>query len=220
MDTVRQRTKMTCGRQGNHFPVFTKEYFHCIPKTTGTRENVLATLTWLESIDPGAFCRIQKNTPMRIVPYVLLIPSYGESGMCWEPFNRYNRLTSRGRIVVPMYPKSLQLAVISAVGDLRWQVAKEKAGYHWMEEGLTGQFFQWFTDQKLKGDIKDAFVENYALWLTKESEGVQRLDKDLRGIFWRHLPFSQEIKEKLKGRSMAYQELFQRDVNRSMSDGY
>jgi hypothetical protein len=157
---------------------------------------------------------------MRIVPYVLLLPTYGDTGMCWEPFNRYNRLTSRGRIFVPMYPKSLQLAVIGAVADLKWQVAKEKAAYYWMEEGITGQFYQWFTEQKLKGDIKDAFVENYVLWLTKESEGVQRLDKDLRGIFWRHIPFSQEIKEKLKGRSMAYQELFQRDVNRSMSDGY
>jgi hypothetical protein len=220
MDTVRQMAKMTIGRQGNHFPVFTKEYFHCIPRTTGTRENVLSTLAWIESIDPGVFIRVQKNTPMRIVPYVLLIPTYGDSGVCWEPFNRYNRLTSRGRIIVPMYPKSLQLAVISAVADLRWQVVKEKASYHWMEEGLTGQFYQWFVEQKLKGDIKDAFVENYVLWLTKESEGVQRLDKDLRGIFWRHLPFSQDIKEKLKGRSMAYQELFQRDVNRTMSDGY
>jgi hypothetical protein len=177
-------------------------------------------LAWIESIDPGAYCRIQKNTPMRIVPYVLLIPSYGDEGMCWEPFNRYNRLTSRGRIVVPMYPKNLQMAIISAVADLRWQVAKEKASYHWMEEGLTGQFYQWFASQKLKGDIKDAFVENYVLWLTKESEGVQRMDKDLRGIFWRHMPFSPEIKEKLKTRSLAYQELFQRDVNRSMSDGY
>ena len=220
LDTVRQMAKMTIGRQGNHFPVFTKEYFHCIPRTTGTRENVIATLAWIESIDPGVFFRTAKNTPMRIVPYVLLLPTYGDMGVCWEPFNRYNRLTSRGRIIVPMYPKSLQLAVISAVGDLRWQVAKEKAAYYWMEEGLTGQFYQWFVSQKLKGDIKDAFVENYTLWLTKECEGVQRLDKELRGIFWRQLPFSQEIKEKLKGRSMAYQELFQHDVNRSMSDGY
>jgi hypothetical protein len=220
MDTVRQMAKMTIGRQGNHFPVFTKEYFHCTPRSTGTRENVLAQLAWIESIDPGVFVRVNKNAPMRIVPYVLLLPTYGDFGVCWEPFNRYNRLTSRGRIVVPMYSKSLQLAVIGAVADLRWQVAKEKAAYYWMEEGVTGQFYQWFTEQKLKGDIKDAFVENYTLWLTKESEGVQRLDKDLRGIFWRHLPFSQGIKEKLRGRSMAYAELFQRDKNRELSDGY
>ncbi|GMO41770.1 MAG: hypothetical protein Pg6C_02800 [Treponemataceae bacterium] len=219
-DTVRQMAKMTIGRQGNHFPIFTKEYFHCTPRSTGTRENVIALLAWIESVDPGVFVRVNKNTPMRIVPYVLLLPTYGDFGVCWEPFNRYNRLTSRGRIVVPMYSKSLQIAVIGAAADLRWQVAKEKAAYYWMEEGLTGQFYQWFTEQKLKGDIKDAFVENYTLWLTKESEGVQRLDKDLRGIFWRHMPFTRETKEKLKGRSMAYAELFQRDKNREMSDGY
>jgi len=42
----------------------------------------------------------------------------------------------------------------------------------------------------------------------------------VRGIFWRFIPFSQEVKEKLKSRSYVYQELYQRDVNRSMSDGY
>jgi hypothetical protein len=219
-DTVRQMAKLSIGRQGNHFPVFTQEYFHCTPRTMGTRENVLDILAWLESIDPGAFCRVQKNETRRIVPYVLLLPTYGDTGICWEPFNRYNRALSRGRIVVPMYPKSLQLAVISAVASLRWQVAKEKAAYYWMEEGLTGQFYQWFLAQKLRGDIKDAFVENYSLWLTKESDGVQRMDKNLRAIFWRYIPFSQPIKERLKTRSTAYQELFQRDMNRAMSDGY
>jgi hypothetical protein len=34
------------------------------------------------------------------------------------------------------------------------------------------------------------------------------------------MPFSKEIKEKVKGRSYTYQELYQRDVNRSLSDGY
>jgi hypothetical protein len=56
--------------------------------------------------------------------------------------------------------------------------------------------------------------------MTKESEAIQKLDKEVRGIFWRYLPFSQPIKEKLKGRSYIYQELYQRDVNRSLSDGY
>jgi hypothetical protein len=56
--------------------------------------------------------------------------------------------------------------------------------------------------------------------MTKESEAIQKLDKEVRGIFWRHIPFSQEIKEKLKARSYTYQDLYQRDINRSMSDGY
>jgi len=219
-DTVRQATKMTVGRQGNHFPVLTSEYFHNGPNDVGFRENIISILTLIESIDPEAFCRYYRNRMNRIVPYVLLIPCYGDTGICWEPFDKHNRATSRGRIVVPMYPKNLYIAVLSAVADLRWQCAKEKASYHWMEEGLTGNYYQWFAAQRLKGDVKEFFIQDYILWMTKESDGIQRLDKELRGTFWRYMPFSKEIKEKLRNRSYVYQELYQRDLNRAMSDGY
>ena len=219
-ETVKQMAKMTIGRQGNHFPILTSEYFHSIPNEIGIRENIVSTLAWIESIDPEAFCRSHKNRLNRIIPYVVLIPSYGDTGICWEPFDRFNRATSRGRIAIPMYPKNLQIAVLSAVGDLRWQVAKEKASYYWMEEGITGNYYQWFKKMKLKGDLKESFIQDYILWMTKESEGTQKLDKELRGVFWRHIPFSQPVKDKLKNRSYVYQELYQRDINRSMSDGY
>jgi hypothetical protein len=212
--------KMTIGRQGNHFPLLSSEFFRSLPHEIGTRENVISVMAWIESIDPGAFCRAHKNQTTRIVPHVVLLPSYGDYGMCWEPFDRYNRASSRGRVAVPMYPKNLQYAVLYAIADLRWQVAKEKASFYWMEEGLTGHYYQWFLKMKLKGDLKRSFIDAYILWITKESEGTMKLHKEIRGTFWRHLPFSQPIKEKLKTRSFTYQELYQRDINRSMSDGY
>ena len=89
-----------------------------------------------------------------------------------------------------------------------------------MEEGLTGQYYQYIENQKLKGDLKTYFISDYVLWLTKEVNGVQRMDKELRAIFWRFVPFNQQKKEELKKRSVVYQELYQRDINRSMSDGY
>jgi len=219
-ETVRQMAKMTVGRRGNQFPIFTREFYHCTEKGTGTRENVIDVLRWIESLDPGVFHRIHKNIPNRIVPYVLLVPTYGDRGFCWEPFDRYNRVTSRGRVVVPMYPKDLRIAVLTAVADLRWQVAKEKASYYWMEEGLTGQYYQHFDQMKLKGDVKEFFIEDYILWMTKESTGVQRLDKDVRGIFWRNMPFPKSLKEELRKRSLVYDELCKKDANREMSDGY
>ena len=219
-ETIRQAAKMTIGRKGNHFPLLTSEYFHCGPNDVGFRENIISMLAHIESIDPEAFCRYYKNRLNRIVPYVVLLPTYGDFGVCWEPFDKHNRATSRGRVIIPMYPKNLYIAVLSAVADLRWQVAKEKASYYWMEEGLTGNYYQWFTAQKIKGNIKDFFVQDYILWMTKEAEGIQKLDKELRGAFWRFMPFSQEIKEKLRNRSYVYQELYQRDLNRAMSDGY
>lgn len=219
-DTVRQMAKMTCGRQGNHFPILMGEYFHSTPMEVATRENIIAMLAKIESIDSEAYCRVYKNRLNRIVPYVLLIPTYGDTGFCWEPFDRYNRATSRGRVVIPMYPKNLYVAVLSAIADFRWQVAKEKASFYWMEEGLTGHYYQWFQSERLRGDIKEYFIRDYILWMTKEAEGIQKLPKDVRGTFWRHMPFTKEVKEKLKTRSFVYQELCQRDTNRAMSDGY
>jgi hypothetical protein len=218
--SIRQMAKMTIGRQGNAFPILTSEFFRPLPNAIGFRENVIKQLAWIESIDSEVFIRYYKNKPNRIVPYVMLLPTYGDFGMCWEPFDKVNRATSRGRIAVPMYPKNLMIAVLSAVGDLRWQVAKEKASFYWMEEGLTGNYYQWFQTQKLKGDVKAYFIQDYIMWMTKESEGTQKLDKDVRGTFWRHMPFTQQVKEKLKDRNLIYQELYQRDKNRSMSDGY
>ena len=219
-ETVRQMAKMTIGRRGNQFPIFTREFYHCTEKGTGTRENVINELRKIEALDPSVFHRIHKNVPNRIVPYILLVPTYGDRGFCWEPFDRYNRVTSRGRIVIPMYPKDLTIAVLTAVADLRWQVAKEKASYYWMEEGLTGQYYQHFDQLKLKGDVKEFFIEDYILWITKESTGVQRLDKDVRGIFWRNMPFPKELKEDLRKRSLVYDDLCKKDANREMSDGY
>ncbi|MDR2785498.1 MAG: hypothetical protein LBB83_06250 [Treponema sp.] len=218
--TIRQMAKMTIGRQGNHFPVCTSEYFRCGPNDVATRENIVSLLAKIEGIDPECFHRIYRSKANRIVPYVILIPSYGDTGICWEPFDRYNRATSRGRIALPMYPKNLTIALLSAIADLRWQVAKEKASFYWMEEGLTGNYYQWFQANKLKGDIKEYFVQDYILWMTKEAEGIQKLDKEIRGVFWRFMPFSKAVKEKLKDRSFVYQELCQRDLNRAMSDGY
>ncbi len=219
-DTIRQMAKMSCGRKGNHFPILSREFLRTLPKDIGTRENVLREMKWIESIDSQVYCRQYKTQLNRIPPFVILIPSYGDIGFCWEPFDRYNRVSSRGRIVIPMYSKSLRLVLLMAVADLRWQVAKEKASYYWMEEGLTGNYYQWFQTQDIKMDIKDSFIQDYILWMTKECEGVQKLDKEVRDIFWRYIPFTDATKEKLKTRSWVYQELCQKDLNRQMSDGY
>jgi hypothetical protein len=216
--TVRQMAKMTIGRQGNHFPILIKDYYHSAPNDVAFRENVIRQLSKIESIDPEVFCRSYKSRLNRIVPYVILIPSYGDFGICWEPFDRFNRATSRSRIAIPMYPKNLIIALLSAVADLRWQVAKEKASFYWMEEGLTGNYYQWFAAQKLKGDVKEYFIQDYIVWMTKESEGIQKLNKEIRGIFWRYMPFARDVKEKLKDRSFVYQELYQRDLNRARSE--
>jgi hypothetical protein len=219
-NTIRQLVKMSVGRQGNHFPILMKQYFRDTLRDIGTRENITMHMAGVEALDPGVFHRTFKRSTNRIVPYVIILPCYGDRGICWEPFEKYNRASSRGRIGIPLFPKDLKEAVIAGMADLRWQVAKEKAAHYWMEEGLTGSYYQWFSERKMKGDIRESFIQDYLLWITKESEGTQKLDREVRGILWRYTPFPEPLRESLKNRGFVYSELFKRDINRSMSDGY
>ncbi|THB62874.1 MAG: hypothetical protein D6B26_06625 [Spirochaetaceae bacterium] len=220
MATVRQMAKLCVGRQGNHFPLLYKPYFRGTIRDICTRENTINYLADFEYLDPGIFLRTFKGQVNRIVPNVILLPCYGEYGVCWEPFDRYNRSTSRGRLAIPMYPKDPKIAIAAALGDLRWQIAKEKAAHYWMEEGLTGWYYQWFSDAKMKGDVRLQFIQDYILWITKECEGTQKLEREVRDILWRYTPFPQEIKDRLKNRGFVYADLCKKDQNRSMSDGY
>jgi len=218
--SARQMAKMCVGRQGNHFPILMKQYFRPSLRDIATRENVINIMARVESLDPGLFERTFKGQTNRIVPHVLLLPNYGETGICWEPFERFNKASSRGRIAIPMFPKDLETAVVSALADLRWQVAKERAQHYWMEEGITGRYYQWFQAQRLRGDVREYFVRDYMLWITKESQATQKLDREVRGLFWRMMPFPQEIKDNLKNRGFVYGELCKKDLNISRSDGY
>ena len=185
--SLRQMAKMCVGRQGNHFPILMNQFFTSSLQRIATRENIIRILSDIEKLDPGVFRRTFRQKTNRIVPHIIIIPCYGDYGICWEPFERYNRATSRGRVAIPLFPKDIKVAILFAVADLRWQVAKEKAQHYWMEEGLTGHYYQYFSDRKLRGDVRLKFIEDYILWITKEGEGVQKLDKEVRGIFWRDI---------------------------------
>lgn len=207
--------KMCVGARGNHYPILASQFFRASIDTIATRENVVKMMDEVEKIDVGIFRREFRRQINRIPPHAIIIPCYGSRGVCWEPYERNNKATSRGRIAIPMFPADLRVAVITALADLRWQQAKEMAAHYWMEEGLTGSFFQWFSAQKLRGDVRLTFIENYILWITKESEGMQKLDREVRGIFWRTIPFSLERREILKDRGFVYNQLYLNDKNRA-----
>ncbi|MFW6138238.1 MAG: hypothetical protein ACOC7U_03595 [Spirochaetota bacterium] len=218
--SLRQMIKMTVGRQGNHFPFLVQAYMPKSNRDVCTKKKLLQVLAELEGIDPGIFLRTFKREEHRILPYFIIVPSYGDYGICWEPFDRMNKATSRGRVSLPMFPRNLKQAVLYALGDMRWQIAKEKALHYWMEEGLTGHYYDYIQTNKIKGDLKESFIQDYIQWMTYESQGMQKLHRDVRAIFWRYIPFPQKIKDNLKNRGFYYSELYRRDQNRSISRGY
>ncbi len=218
--TLRQMHKMTAGRQGNHFPFLLKTYMPSSDIDICTKGRLIDVLKEIEATDPNIFLRTYKGEEHRIVPYFIIVPSYGDYGICWEPFDRMNKATSKGRIAVPMFPRDLKTSLLYAIGDLRWQIAKEKALHYWMEEGLTGYYYQYAQENKLKGDLKEMFIQDYILWIKFEAQGMQKLTREVRTIFWRYTPFPQSIKDTLKNRGYYYAELYKKDQVRAMSRGY
>jgi hypothetical protein len=218
IQTIRQMIKMCVGRQGNHFPALVSSMIPRSHLKPNFRENAAQYIKDILKVDPTIFERKTRASVLQIVPYILLTPGYGNYGICWEPFNKYNKVSSKGRLAVPIFAKNPRDVIVIAFGDFRWNMAKELAGYHWMEEGITGDYFQYHESIKWKGDLRSKFIYDYYLWITKESEGIQKLEKEVRRIFWFKIPFPDKLKEELSKKGYYYQDLYKKDEAKKLSE--
>ncbi len=208
---IRQMHKMTVGRQGNSSPFLTSGF---LPKETKDylfRGMVKKKLNHWLSLDPEAFQRTYKGETLNIQPYMILVPGYGISGACWEPLDAENKQFGRGRMVLPLFTRTPDLTLLSAMADMRWQSAKETASYYWMEEGLTGRYYEYYLEAKLKGDLKTLFITDYILWMTKETQGIQKLEQNARYVFWRYVPLPDENKAALANKGYYYNQLWEKE---------
>jgi hypothetical protein len=218
IQTIRQMIKMCVGRQGNHFPALVSSMIPRSHLKPNFRENAAQYINDILKVDPTIFERKTRASVLQIVPYILLTPGYGNYGICWEPFSKYNKVSSKGRLAVPIFAKNPRDVIVMAFGDFRWNMAKELAGYHWMEEGITGDYFQYHESIKWKGDLRSKFIYDYYLWITKESEGIQKLEKEVRRIFWFKIPFPDKLKEELSKKGYYYQDLYKKDEAKKLSE--
>jgi hypothetical protein len=215
---LRQMVKMCIGRQGNHFPILLSSFIPKESRDYNFKAPAYEKLKEIEQMDYTIFERTFRQQTHRIPPYIILTPGYGNYGICWEPYDKYNKASSKGRIAVPIFSRNPKMSLIIALGDFRWQVAKEMAGYHWMDEGLTARYYTYLDSNKIKGDIKTHFINDYMLWMIKEAAGIQKLDnQDVRYIFWRFIPFPDKLKEELSSHGFYYNDLYKKELSFRMS---
>ncbi|QMU99183.1 hypothetical protein F0310_01950 [Borrelia sp. A-FGy1] len=218
--SLMEANKLTIGPRGNHFPILLKSNVVANPNFFGSRERVIQLVKDIEDIQPKIFHKNYRGDFLRIVPYFILIPSYGDRGICWEPIDIKNRAKGRGKILIPMYSKDLRRAIILGIGDFLWELAKEQASFRWMETGITGQYYEYYSKFIKKGNIKNLFLDDYFLWIDKESKGIQKIEKMVRGVMWRNTPFPRDLKEQLGKKSFVYKDLLDRDKNIEISSRY
>jgi hypothetical protein len=74
-----------------------------------------------------------------------------------------------------------------------------------IKEKLASEFKRFRND-------RDKFASDYLLWMKFEAAGVQRLNRVVRSIFYRHIPFHKDIRDRLASQP-AFAEIHNRFKN-------
>lgn len=172
-----------------------------------------------------------------VIPDFILVPSIGNKVMMWQHlslFRGFGSKESRGRIILPRFATGdFKTMVMESIAVFRWELCKEILGPDWNNVGIPSitseytdyvQFFKKNRDlsievkEKLAAEFKrfrddrSKFVNDYILWIKYESDGIQRLNKVVRNMFYKHIPFPKDIREKVS-KLPAFIEIHNRFVN-------
>ncbi|HQJ06805.1 MAG TPA: Crp/Fnr family transcriptional regulator, partial [Spirochaetota bacterium] len=153
-----------------------------------------------------------------VLPYLILVPNSGQRVQMWQEVIN-NIRASRGRFIVPVFFNGdLNKSLIMACAHFTWELCKTVVGSNWMdptEGGLVGayydysQFYDKYKDLSIEAKElikaqfmrvkidRDRFAYDFYEWLEFERKGVPKLNKIVRGIFYRYIPFPKEIRENL-----------------------
>ena len=176
-------------------------------------------LTWKI---PGKSELIKKE----IKPYLILLPNAGSRVQMWQELS-YSIRSTRARFLVPIFFNSdIHKSLIHSSAHFRWNLNKALVS-NWMDPvdgGLTGSYFDYEQSYKKLMELSDEakekiketmrsikidrnrFAQDYYEWLAFESQGAPKLNKVVRKIFYRFVPFPKEVRENL-ARLPVYDEL-------------
>jgi hypothetical protein len=166
---------------------------------------------------------IRKELVQRsIIPDFIVLPSLGGKVMMWQDLSVLRGAgskESRGRIILPLFANGdLRNMVLEAIAAFRWELCKNILGPDWNNPGVPSitsdymdyiQFFKKNKDlslelkEKIATEFKrfrtdrDKFVNDYLSWIRFEAEGIQRLNRIVRKAFYRHMPFSKDVRDRV-----------------------
>ncbi|MCL2873534.1 MAG: cyclic nucleotide-binding domain-containing protein [Defluviitaleaceae bacterium] len=156
---------------------------------------------------------------VEILPNIILMPNIGARGVMWQEIEGRNR-ASKARIFMPIILQSdLKTLTIRLTGEFRWEMCKRIQGARWndlSDPSLTSEFCDYLQfykgNRELSSEVKESiklelsrannnyrnvFISNYSDWLTYESNGSPRLNKNVRRMMITYCPFTAAIREKL-----------------------
>lgn len=201
---VPQMQRMCVGPRANTITIMAKEY--CNP----TRDNPMLDRPWIQNAmketlkcDYTMFQRKYKGEDKEVEPLFILLPGYGLKAGCWEPYSPGKKGTTGPRICYCVFPQRKPMKTfLMGIADYRWEYAKADAMHYWLTEGLTGKWIALFNRKEQRKDLKEIFLDTYFHWVTFESRRIPKIEKRFREFLYYNCPFSDEIKQNLKGGGM------------------
>ncbi len=216
------------GSTATAFPILTSMTMKGNPTNFHISKKKLDSIVrGLREIDFSAFYRetVEKVGEHReiiqeeVIPNFILLPIFGTKSMLWQELDGTNRRT-RGRIVVPiLFMGDLQRSMSHTMACFRWELNRTLKGAMWadpVEGGLTGLYFDYINfykkNPKLSVEAKekiserfkslrtnrDRFADDYIQWVLFEKDGIMKLNSVVREMFYRHIPFKKETRDKLE----------------------
>lgn len=154
----------------------------------------------------------------QVIPNIILTPTAGTKMQFWQDREGNDR-SSQGRIAGPHFVLGDYKSVLhKVIGINRWETVKTTMGVDWNNisvNSLTSEYtdyVQFFNkNRELSPELKEKiaielkrfredrerFAHDYSIWLKFESEGVQRMNKVVRRLFCKHVPFAKSVREHL-----------------------
>ncbi|HQL82782.1 MAG TPA: Crp/Fnr family transcriptional regulator, partial [Spirochaetota bacterium] len=216
------------GSTATAFPILTSIMVRGSLKQMYTSKKKIETITRdLKNIDFSVFYRetVLKMGDAReiiqeeVIPYFILLPIFGSRTLLWQDMTGTNK-RSRGRIVVPVFfMGDLTRSLVHTFASFRWELNRDIKGAMWadpIDGGVTGEYFDYVNNfkkntklsQEAKEKIderfrsirnnRDRFAEDYTQWVLFEKDGIMKLNNVVREMFFRHIPFREDIRKKLE----------------------
>lgn len=168
---------------------------------------------------------IEKESIMKpFPPDFILMPTFGTRAVMWQELTGRNR-SSPGRFILPIFTtENLESLMLKLIGNFRWELCKTMMGVAWLDvtqSSLTSDYTDYIQFYKKNNDLseedkdkineqiqkhrnmtREIFTSDYEIWVNYESKGNVRLNKVVRGILYKHCPFSKPIREHLQKQPM------------------
>lgn len=155
----------------------------------------------------------------QIMPDFILLPVVGNHVSMWQEITGRKR-DSAGRFLLPRLTETLPMDLVTKLfGIFHWELCRTMQGGTWNDikyRSLTSEYVDYLQfykknrelsqekKEKLKLQIKknknnskEIFLQDYEIWIKRESKGAIRLNKVARTIMTTYIPFAKPIRESL-----------------------